>query len=284
MPELRVVAAGPQTTVQDRGRPGHAHLGVPRSGALDQGALRQANLLVGNDATAAALECLLGGLRFTVDHAVTVAVTGGLAQVSVAGRAAPWGSAVSVRAHEEVALGPVTVGLRAYVGIAGGIDVAPVLGSRSGDVLSGVGPAPLADADTLPVGPASGRPSAAEIAPPTPGRRELRLRLGPREDWFEPRAIDSLDGATYAVGERSNRIGLRLEGAPIGWRGAEELPSEGMVLGAVQVPPDGQPVLFLHDHPVTGGYPVVGVVEEADLAVCAQLRPGERVRLRIIGS
>ncbi len=110
----------------------------------------------------------------------------------------------------------------------------------------------------------------------------LRLRLGPREDWFEPASVKAIAGASYAVGSASNRIGLRLEGEQIRWRDKEELPSEGMVLGAVQVPPNGQPVVFLNDHPTTGGYPVIGVVVAEDLAVCAQLRPGDEVTLRVV--
>ena len=108
------------------------------------------------------------------------------------------------------------------------------------------------------------------------------MRLGPREDRFEPKALAAVSGASYVVGSESNRIGLRLEGPAITWKDAEELPSEGMVLGAVQVPPNGQPVVFLRDHPTTGGYPVVGVVLGADLAVCAQLRPGDAVTLRVV--
>jgi allophanate hydrolase subunit 2 len=108
------------------------------------------------------------------------------------------------------------------------------------------------------------------------------MRLGPREDWFEDAAVKALVGSSYVVGSESNRIGLRLEGEPIRWSGDEQLPSEGMVLGSVQVPPNGQPVIFLHDHPTTGGYPVVGVVVPDDLAVCAQLRPGEEVTLRVV--
>ena len=110
----------------------------------------------------------------------------------------------------------------------------------------------------------------------------LRLTLGPRDDCFDAASLAGLDGSSYVVGEKSNRIGLRLSGAALRRNDSGELPSEGMVLGAVQVPPDGQPVVFLADHPTTGGYPVIGVVEPADLAVCAQLRPGERVTLRVV--
>ena len=285
MPEryLDVVTAGPQTTVQDLGRAGHAHLGVPRSGALDEPAHRLANRLVGNAESAATLECLLGSVVFRVGHAVTIAVTGAAVPVRVAGRGAGWGSAVSVPGGAVVELGRPETGLRAYVAVAGGLDVPEVLGSRATDLLSGIGPAVVADADRLPVGPVAGRPRAGEAVPARPGS-ELRVRLGPRDDWFTRASVEEFHGSTYTVTGESNRIGLRLDGPGLQRRDDAELPSEGMVLGAVQVPPEGQPVVFLHDHPVTGGYPVIGVVVPDDLPVCAQLRPGDAVRIRVVAT
>ena len=284
MPEraLEIQQVGPQVTVQDLGRAGHAHLGVPRSGALDSPAHRLANRLVGNDESAATLECLGGQLSFRTRTAITIAVTGARVPVTVEGRGQDWGNAVSVPAESLVELGAVTQGLRAYLAVSGGIDVELVLGSRSTDLLSGLGPEPVSDGDVLPVGKPDHPPVPVEaVRTPRPSR-ELRLRLGPREDWFEPAAVKALAGSSYVVGSESNRIGLRLEGDPIRWRGDEQLPSEGMVLGGIQVPPNGQPVVFLHDHPTTGGYPVVGVVVPDDLAVCAQLRPGEEITLRVV--
>ncbi|MET0840189.1 MAG: biotin-dependent carboxyltransferase family protein [Marmoricola sp.] len=281
---LEVTAVGPQVTVQDLGRPGQAHLGVPRSGALDEPAHRLANRLVGNPESAATLECLGGRLAFRSRTAVTVAVTGAQLPVRVDGRGRDWGHAVAVPAGATVELGDVTRGLRAYLAVSGGLDVEPVLGSRATDLLSGLGPEPVSDGDVLPVGTPTGDPVPVDAEAPVRVGRELRVRLGPREDWFEERSVRALDRATYVVGNRSNRIGLRLEGERIRWRDQEELSSEGMVLGAVQVPPNGQPVVFLHDHPTTGGYPVVGVVVPEDLAACAQLRPGEEVTLRVVGT
>lgn len=281
---LEVTAVGPQVTVQDLGRPGQAHLGVPRSGALDEPAHRLANRLVGNPESAATLECLGGRLAFRSRTAVTVAVTGAQLPVRVDGRGRDWGHAVAVPAGATVELGDVTRGLRAYLAVSGGLDVEPVLGSRATDLLSGLGPEPVSDGDVLPVGTPTGDPVPVDAVAPVRVGRELRVRLGPREDWFEERSVRALDRATYVVGNRSNRIGLRLEGERIRWRDQEELSSEGMVLGAVQVPPNGQPVVFLHDHPTTGGYPVVGVVVPEDLAACAQLRPGEEVTLRVVGT
>ena len=280
---LEVLRAGPQASVQDLGRPGLAHLGVPRSGALDAPAHALANRLVGNEDSAATLECLDGRILLRATTAVTVAVTGARTFLRVAGREQPWGQAVAVPAGAEVELGAAEEGLRAYVAVSGGFEVHEVLGSRSTDQLSGLGPDPVSDGTVLPLGRPVARPVPVE-ATWVPRRRErLRLRLGPREDWFDPESVAALGGSSYVVGSASNRIGLRLEGPALRRTRTGELDSEGMVLGAVQVPPNGQPVVFLNDHPTTGGYPVVGVVLREDLPTCAQLRPGEPIGFEIVG-
>ena len=279
---LTVLGAGPQLTVQDLGRPGHAHLGVPRAGALDAPALRLANRLVGNDEGAAGLECLGGGARLRTGVAMSLAVTGAQVAVHVDGRAREWGRALSLRSGSEVALGAPERGLRCYVAVAGGLQVPVTLGSRSTDLLSGIGPDPLRDGDELEVGEPQGRAVPVETTHSAPIRHELRIRLGPRDDWFDPGSVATLADSPYVVGSDSNRIGLRLQGPALRRRRDAELPSEGMVLGAVQVPPSGQPVVFLNDHPTTGGYPVIGVVVADDLPTCAQLRPGEEIRLRVV--
>ncbi len=281
-PNLEVLDAGALTTVQDRGRPGYAHLGVPRSGALDAPALHLANRLVGNPEQTAGLETTLTGLRFRVSHGVRLAVTGADCAVLVDGRPAAWGAALSVAGGAVVEIGPARSGLRSYLALAGGIEAAPVLGSRSTDLLSGLGPAPLGAGQVLPLGAAYGLAPAVEAVRPPYGS-VLRVDLGPRTDWFTAAALAGLDGATYVVGAASNRIGLRLEGPRLERNRRGELPTEPMVLGAVQVPPSGQPVVFLHDHPTTGGYPVIAVVRPEDLGVCAQARPGERLTLRVVG-
>ena len=281
---LLVEDVGAQVTVQDLGRAGLAHLGVARSGALDERAHRLANRLVGNDEGAATLECLDGRITFTLTRSGAVAVAGAEVPVRVNGRAREWGSGVPAPAGSRIEIGAATSGLRAYLAVSGGVCVDQVLGSRSTDLLSGLGPKPVEAGDELPLGPPGGDPVGVDT--PRPPRRSgvVRLRLGPRDDWFEPAAVEALDGSSYTVGSSSNRIALRLEGDAVGWARKEELPSEGVVLGAVQVPPNGQPVVFLHDHPTTGGYPVVGVVVADDLAGCAQLRPGERITLRVVGT
>ncbi|QHA02662.1 5-oxoprolinase/urea amidolyase family protein [Streptomyces broussonetiae] len=280
---LTVVRPGALTTVQDCGRRGHAHLGVPRSGALDAAAMALANRLLGNAPDAAVLETTLTGCALCPDRAVTVVVGGAPCPVTVDASPAAWGVPVHVPAGAVLDAGGATAGVRSYVAVAGGIAVEPVLGSRSTDLLSGLGPAQLRSGDVLPLGSAAPHSVPADLAPwpAPPAALTLPLRPGPRADWFTPAALRTLISATYRVSQHSNRIGLRTEGPPLERVRTGELPSEGMVLGAVQVPPDGRPVVFLHDHPTTGGYPVIGVVPEAALAAAAQAAPGTPVRFTL---
>jgi biotin-dependent carboxylase-like uncharacterized protein len=267
MNALEVLVAGTLTTVQDRGRPGLAHLGVPRAGPLDRPAAELANRLVGNGPDAALLEVTLGGLVARPVRGVWVAVTG-------AGQRHP--RAEWVAAGEQITVPPPADGVRSYLAVAGGIAVDPVLGSRATDTLAWVGPPRVTDRSVLPVGPVVGEPRSLD-APRPPAAGPLRVFPGPHPAFFESDVLQRLCAATYAVRPESNRVGLRLDGPVLPRTGSSELPSEGMVLGAVQVPPDGQPVVLLADHPPTGGYPVVAVVHPDDLWQCAQLRPGEPV-------
>ncbi|WP_438294905.1 biotin-dependent carboxyltransferase family protein [Streptomyces sp. HUAS TT7] len=282
---LSVVRAGALTSVQDEGRHGHAHLGVPRSGALDLPASRLANRLVGNAMGAAVLETTLNGCAVRPRCAVTVAVTGAPCAVTLDGRPVAWGAPVRVPPGAVVEVGAATHGVRSYLAFAGGITVEPVLGSRSTDLLSGLGPALLRDGAVLPLGrPGSTYPHVDEApAPGVPQELVLRMRPGPRADWFTADATAVLAAGRYRVSSASNRIGLRTEGPALRRAVEGELPSEGMVLGAVQVPPDGRPVVFLADHPTTGGYPVIGVVPEPDLAAAAQATPGTPLRFAPAG-
>ncbi|MBB5935329.1 5-oxoprolinase subunit C family protein [Streptomyces zagrosensis] len=277
---LVVVRAGALTTVQDLGRAGHAHLGVPRSGALDEPAHRLANRLVGNPEDAATLETTLTGCAVRVRRATTAAVTGAPCPVTVDGRPAPWGAPIRLPAGAVLEAGAASHGVRGYLAFGGGIDADRVLGSRSTDVLSGLGPDPLAGGAVLRLGTPHGPAPCVDTAPGAGPVRELVLPLvlGPRDDWFTARALHTLGRGAYTVSPASNRIGLRVEGPALERAREGELPSEGMVLGALQVPPDGRPVLFLHDHPTTGGYPVIGVVPEHRLAAAAQAAPGTPLR------
>ncbi|MFI6854419.1 biotin-dependent carboxyltransferase family protein [Streptomyces sp. NPDC050416] len=277
---LAVVRAGALTTVQDRGRPGHAHLGVPRSGALDRPAADLVNRLTGNPPEAAVLETTVNGCAVRPRCTVTVAVAGAPCRVTVDGRPVAWAAPVCVPAGALLEVGPAVSGLRSYVGVCGGITVEPVLGSRSTDLLSGLGPPPLTDGTVLPLGRPTGAHARVDVAPQPapPAELILRVTLGPRDGWFTPEAVRTFVSRPYRVSPASNRIGLRTEGAALERALAGELPSEGMVLGAVQVPPDGRPVVFLADHPTTGGYPVIAVVRAADLPAAAQAVPGTPVR------
>ncbi|GAA2269613.1 MULTISPECIES: 5-oxoprolinase subunit C family protein [Kitasatospora] len=277
---LLVVRPGPLTTVQDLGRRGVAHLGVPRGGALDEPALRTANRLVGNPSGTAALETTVGGVAVKALSPLLVAVTGAPAPVRMDGRPTAWGAPVAVPAGAVVEVGPATYGVRSYLAVAGGLAVSEVFGSRSTDLLSGLGPAPLAAGQVLPVGPAVGPYPAVDVAPlpAPPVELVLRLRPGPRADWFTAEALAGLARARYRVATASNRIALRTEGPALARTREDELPSEGVMLGSVQVPPNGLPVIFLADHPTTGGYPVIGVVPATDLAAAAQARPGTPLR------
>ncbi|WP_308121383.1 biotin-dependent carboxyltransferase family protein [Paractinoplanes bogorensis] len=342
---ITVVRAGPLTTIQDQGRSGYAHLGVPRSGALDQWALRRANALVGNPPHAAGLETTLLGCALRFERAAVVAVTGATAVLKLDKLpVTPRDGVIEVPAGSVLDIGRAARGVRSYVAVAGGLDVELVLGSRSTDTLSGLGPPKLTDGTSLPIGDESGQfgpevefgardegrrdaavraasravdnsaggaaagaravddgaplgGSAGSVSPDVPGwageaaaapedqeataaggdHIELGVWLGPRDDWFD---ANELFSSEYQVSPMSNRVGCRLSGAALPRIKTGELPSEGVVLGAIQVPADGQPLIFLADHPTTGGYPVIGVVD--DVNGLAQARPGSTVRFRAL--
>lgn len=275
---IEVLQAGLLTTVQDLGRPGYAAVGVPRSGAFDRGAAALANRLVGNASKAALLEVTLGGLHIVLRHAATIALTGAYCE----GRR-DWGVAVTLRAGSEVRLGTPVTGLRSYLAVRGGIDVEPVLGSRSTDLLSGLGPAPLSSGDLLAVGTSVVGAVSDAFAPPHAPHEPLEIVAGPRDDWFVADALELLTTRSWTVRGEADRIGIRLDGPRLERDDAHrgELPSEAMLPGALQVPPDGRPILFGPDCPVTGGYPVLAVVCSADLDSAAQLRPGDAVRFAL---
>ena len=280
---IEVVRAGPLTTVQDLGRPGLAHLGVGHSGAADRPAARLANRLVGNAESAAVLEMTLGGLTLRFERAATVALTGAPLPIRVSGHGGAMNAPITVSAGSTVELGLPEQGVRTYVAVRGGVAVDPVLGSRSTDTLAGLGPPVLAEGSRLPVGEeVVGFPNV-DLAPVAelPTEVVLSVRPGPRDDWFIDEACEVLRSEPYEVTPESDRIGLRLRGPALERRRTEELPSEGMVEGALQVTPDGMPVLFLADHPVTGGYPVIAVVDVEQVHLAAQARPGQRIRFRV---
>lgn len=272
---LTVVESGPLTTVQDAGRFGQGALGIGRSGACDRAAYRLANRLVGNPDGAAALEVTFGGLVLRADGDVVLVTTG----ARCAGT--PHNAPLTLAAGEQLALGAPVTGARTYVAVRGGIDVPQVLGSRSTDLLAGLGPDVLASGDRLPIGHSDDSMPGVDVAAvpePEAGEVVVRVQPGPRRDWFTDDAWASLLSQHYSVTAQSNRVGLRLDGVPLERANTGELSSEGMVRGAVQIPASGTPVLFLADHPVTGGYPVIGYVVEDDVDRCGQLRTGQTLR------
>ncbi len=293
---LEVVRTGPLSLFQDLGRSGLADVGVGRSGAADRSSYLAANRLLGNADNAVAIECVLGGLSLRAMSDVRVAVTGASPPITVDGEPIRYGSPVGLAAGQVIKLGTPKSGLRSYLAVGGGFAVPPVLGSGSTDTLSGLGPKPLQRGDLLRVGaiaePAKEgaaqrdkRPAVAECGVPESGVVTLRAVLGPRDDWFDSAA--DLAVGQWVVSPNSNRVGIRLDrpdGPPgqdapmLRRKDSRELPSEGLALGSVQVPPSGQPVLFLADHPVTGGYPVIAVVLQDDVDLAAQVRPGQLLR------
>ena len=275
---ITVLETGLQASVQDLGRQGYAHLGVPLAGAADAFSLRAANLLVGNPESAAALELTGGGARLRFTVAARIALAGGIAEVMLDGQPAAMHQTLSVPAGAVLELGRMLSGWRCYLAIAGGIGMTPVLGSLSTDTLAGLGPALLERDMELVSGTAPESMGFYLRAPTTyPKPARLRVLAGPHEDWFNGAARQAFVSGEYAVSSRSDRTGVRLEGVALERAKPGELPSMGMVAGAVQVPGGGQPIVLLANHGATGGYPVIAVVIAADLGLLAQLAPGDRL-------
>jgi biotin-dependent carboxylase-like uncharacterized protein len=286
---LEVVATGPLTLVQDLGRTGWASLGVGISGAYDRGALRLANRLVGNQESAAGFETLGAGLALRATATCEVAVTGADGDLTVerSGRSAAVGRRSPIRlvAGDVVRIGTSSSGIRSYVAARGGLSVPVTLGSGSRDTLSGLGPAPLAVGDVIAVGRGAVALPHVDQAAVRPAVGALRVVLGPRDDWFTADAVRTLLSTPWTVTSAADRVGIRLDGPTLTRRDpARELPSEPIVTGSLQVPPEGRPVLLGPDHPTTGGYPVIAVVVDADLDRLAQAVPGQILDVREVNS
>ncbi len=284
MNSLSVLSAGSLTTVQDLGRPGFASMGVGNSGALDCESFSLANRLVGNTKEAAGLEITFGGLIVRSGRRVEVAVTGCVAPVQINGRLAGRNAVLILERGDVLAVGPPSAGVRSYLAVRGGICVSRVLGSRSTDTLSGVGPPVVRAGDLLPIGAeveAFPRLSQAPVVDCRASALRLKVFLGPRHEWFQNDAERKLQAATWTTTTHANRVGIRLAGPVLTRAIDSELPSEGVVDGALQVPPGGGLTVFLADHPVTGGYPVIGVLRSADICVAAQARPGQQIHFAV---
>jgi biotin-dependent carboxylase-like uncharacterized protein len=270
MRQIKVLSPGFLSTCQDLGRPGYAHLGISASGAADALSLRWGNLLVGNPQGAAALEMTLVGGSFEFSCPATIALTGSEFTADV-----PWCSAFDVKAGDVLRIGPTRSGARCYLCVRGGLLVPPVLGSASTHVLTaigGCGGRGLRKGDTLDIGDAAVRPARCGHFP-LPVRHDIiRVTDGPQHSWFN----SGMDGSTYRIAEDSNRMGLRLQGPKL--ECTRELLTEGVSLGAIQVPREGQPIITFVEHQTTGGYPKIANVISADLAAVGQLRPRDEIR------
>ena len=269
---------GSLTLIQDLGRAGFAHLAVPRSGAADRAACIRANRRVGNPDGAAVLEMTLLGACLRFEAPAVIALAGANMHARLDGTAVALDTLVTVRRGQTLACHAALRGVRTYLAVAGGIDAPLFLGSSARDLLSGIGPPPLRAGDRLALGRALGAEGPPAPAPEFVEEPVLRFLPGPRDDWFVPAALEALATGPFTVSPDSNRIATRLAGPLLTRAIGRELPSEGLVPGAIQVPPDGQAVVMLADHPTTGGYPVIGVVLEEDLWQLAQSRPGRRLR------
>ncbi|MGV0627660.1 5-oxoprolinase/urea amidolyase family protein [Mycolicibacter minnesotensis] len=279
---LEIVHTGPLALVEDLGRAGMGQLGVSRSGAADRRSHTLANRLLGNPDDRATIEVAFGGFSVrALGGDIDIAVTGADTDPTVDGVSFGTNSIQRVHAGQVVSLGTPRSGLRSYLGVRGGIDAVPVLGSRSYDVLGKIGPPPLRDGDVLRIGEGAGDYPEVDQAPvatiPT-DVVELRVTPGPRDDWFlDP---DIMVRTNWLVSNHSDRVGMRLVGMPLEHRRPDrQLPAEGADHGAIQILPNGFPVILGPDHPATGAYPVVGVVVDEDIDTLAQVRPGQTVRM-----
>jgi antagonist of KipI len=287
---LVVVDPGLLTTVQDLGRPGYQRLGIPPSGPLDRPAFVLANRLVGNPDGAAGLELTLRGPRLEAHRACVIAVTGADMGLTINGQAAPGWTAVRLRPGDVVAFRMVTAGCRAYLAVGGGLDLPLALGSRSTYLrgrLGGLDGRPLQKGDALPVGapPAAldrpdGRAVPEARRPGYPAEVECRVILGPQDDRFTPDGIAAFLGGPYEVAPQADRMGYRLKGPAIGHARGHDIISDGIPLGGIQVPGEGQPIVLLVDRQTTGGYTKIATVVSTDIARIGQTRPGHRVRFR----
>jgi biotin-dependent carboxylase-like uncharacterized protein len=285
---IRVLEPGPQTTVQDAGRFGHGRYGIPPSGPVDRPAFVLANRLVGNDDGAAALELTVLGPRLRAERACALAVTGADAPVTVNDAPAAAWTTLSLAAGDVLKIGAARRGVRGYIAVAGGIAVAPAVGSRATYLrgrLGGVQGRALKRDDALPIGaaPAPRRYQVPERARPAwDDDAPIRVVLGPQDDRFTAEGVAAFLGGAYEVLPQSDRMGARLSGPRIAHARGHDIISDGIALGAVQVPGDGQPIVLLMDRQSTGGYTKIATVCSFDIRRVGQAKPGQRLRFTAI--
>jgi biotin-dependent carboxylase-like uncharacterized protein len=269
-------------TLQDQGRIGYANIAVPTSGAFDQSAHQLANRLVGNFPNACAIESLRGSFKFSTDTDLVIAVTGAAASVQVNGREHEMSRAIYVSADSTVAIRPGNQGLRTYLAIRGSISGISVMGSLSFDELSQIGTPPIKAGDQFVIANNVAGPISGDYLPgfTVGGQSSIELEAMPAPRWSGFSNGQTLFEAEYQVTDSINRVGMRLSGPELVWDSKTRLASEGVIVGAIQIPVDGMPLIFGPDHPTTGGYPVIAVVSRSSLNVLAQTSPGTKVRFR----
>ncbi len=281
---IRIAKPGFFTTIQDLGRYGYAHLGISPAGAADPLSFRIANLLVGNDENFPALEMTLLGASLEFEKSAIVALTGARCECKIGLAQAPFNAAFDVPAKAILQCGSMRTGARCYLSVQGGFDIPMIMGSASTLVaghFGGLNGRRLLSGDVLQVR----QPSASQIRALRPGVLDslcapgkLRVTKGAQQDWFGPEAFAKLFSGVYVVSEHSDRSGLRLNGEAVRPRETSELLTDGIPLGAMQVPQDGQPIILFVDQQTTGGYPKIANVIAADMHRVGQLRPRDEVR------
>ena len=289
MPNLRILSPGFQTTVQDLGRPGFAHQGISASGAADPISLRLGNLLVGNPENAAALEMTLVGGVFQFDSPAVIAIAGADFEAECNGVRAPMHTGLYMKVGDVLAFRGTRTGARCYLCIAGGFQVPPLLGSRSTHLTTGLGGhggRALKKGDVIEFGfiPDSAIPlrRIPEQVLQCLHRTTLRVTSGPQAEWFGENPLETLTHNPYNVTESCSRMGIRLQGIPLRSLLQREMITQGASLGAIQIPPEGLPIILFVEHQTTGGYPIIANVITADLHAVGQLRPRDRVRFELV--
>lgn len=284
---FEVVQPGPMTTVQDLGRTGYQQYGVPTSGALDDYAFRLGNLLVGNDEGAAALEITLFGCQLRALQDTLIAITGADLAPAINGRPLPIWESLWVKRDQLLSFSQLRKGCRSYLAVAGGIQVPEIMKSASTCVRAGIGGldgGPLRKGDILRAGADATLAGTAQIPasyiPAYSNALALRVILGPQDDYFTSDGISTLLNSEYTVSAQADRMGYRLEGPLIQHSGGADIVSDGIPLGAIQVPGDGMPIILLADRQTTGGYPKIANIISADIPKVAQAKPGDRIRFQ----
>jgi KipI family sensor histidine kinase inhibitor len=286
--QITVMKPGLLTTIQDRGRWGHQAFGVPVSGPMDEVSYRLANTIVGNPSGAAVLEATVTGPELRIETESIMAVTGADLGISLDGSPLALNAAILCPAGCTIRCGERRNGARAYIAFDGGIGTPPVLGSRATHMVSelgGIAGRPLKADDVIPLqprSPASARPKPRAAGPIAMGGARLRVLLGPQDEFFAPAALETLQQTRFTITAQSDRMGYRLAGrARIERAAQQEMISDATFVGAIQVPPSGDPILLMADRQTTGGYPQIATVITADLPLAGQLAPGDWVEFQL---